>query len=128
MKEGQTIYLHEVNKLNPGYCEGYRSALSNFYLISNLKVRFSGKGYKLVKYAKRVALYLNTSHTQWLFLFKSMIFKIQKQKYLIINLHKKELSNVSRNLVSARPLNIYTKRGLRASRQDVFKKIGKRSA
>lgn len=128
LKRSRTIYLHEVNKVSSSYCQDYLNVLLNFYLISNLKIRFSGKGYKLVKYAERVALYLNTSHTQWLFLFKSMVFKIQKQKYLIVNLNKKELSNISQNLVNARPLSIYTKRGLRASRQDVFKKIGKRSA
>jgi hypothetical protein len=47
---------------------------------------------------------------------------------LLINLQQRELLQISKKLINIRPLNVYTKRGLRLSQQDIFKKIGKRSA
>lgn len=118
-----------VNRCVVGSYEmGNGTSLLTWYSISGQKVKFSGKGYKLVKHLTRVSLYLNTSHTQWLFLFKSFVVKIQKQKYLLVNADSNNLLNIVKLLVNSRPLNVYTKRGLRFSRQEVFKKIGKRSS
>lgn len=102
--------------------------LLDWYTTDTIKLKFSGKGYKMIKRSTVTTLYLNTSHTQWLFLFKSIMTKVQKQKYLLSSWEGGELYRISKLLISARPLNIYTKRGLRLGRQEVLKKIGKRSA
>jgi hypothetical protein len=81
-----------------------------------------------VKYTSQIMLQLNTSHLQWLFFFKSLAIKIQKQKYLVVNLEENRLNKLLKILIKSRPLNIYTRRGLRLSRQKVLKKIGKRSS
>jgi hypothetical protein len=126
------LRLNQTFIINRGVKNSYEkredTSLLIWYSISGLKVRFSGKGYKLVKRLTRISLYLNTSHTQWLFLFKSFIVRIQKQKYLLIGTNSTSLWKIVKLLVNSRPLNIYTKRGLRLSRQEVFKKIGKRSS
>jgi hypothetical protein len=39
-------------------------SLHHWYVVNSVKVKFSGKGYKLVKYTSQIMLQLNTSHLQ----------------------------------------------------------------
>ena len=91
------------------------------------KIKFSGKGYKFVKKDLCFKLLLNTSHEQWLVLFRTIPLKINKQKYLLLSLNTQEVNKTLKTLTNTRPINIYTRRGLRSSKQLVLKKVGKRS-
>jgi len=102
--------------------------LLNWYSFPTNKVKFSGKGYKIIKNKFCLNLSLNTSHNQWTFFFKTLPIKIQKQRFLFFNQNELELRKVLLPLVNARLVNIYTKRGLRLGRQQIMKKIGKRSS
>jgi len=102
--------------------------LLNWYSFPTNKVKFSGKGYKIIKNKFCLNLSLNTSHNQWTFFFKTLPIKIQKQRFLFFNQNEMELRKVLLPLVNARLVNIYTKRGLRLGRQQIMKKIGKRSS
>jgi len=104
------------------------SLLINWLTIFNFKVKFSGKGYKLIKQSNCFNLYLNTSHRQWGFFFKTISIKLHKQKYLFLNKNYSKLLYILTSFIKTRPVNIYTKRGLRCSKQRVFRKVGKRSA
>jgi hypothetical protein len=92
------------------------------------KIKFSGKGYKIIKNQFCLNLSLNTSHNQWAFFFKTLPIKIHKQRFLFFNKNTLELKHILTLLVNARLVNIYTKRGLRLGRQQIMKKVGKRSS
>ena len=105
--------------------------IEDFFLklntISNQKLKFSGKGYKIIKKGVVLNLHLNTSHNQWAFFLKTISIKIQKQKFLFLNRNKGELFKIISSILKVRFVNIFTKRGLRLSKQKIFKKVGKRS-
>jgi len=132
LKKIQNILILKIliSKPNNNYvcnqqCE---NLLINWVVTHNIKIKFSGKGYKIIKQSNCFNLSLNTSHPQWFFFFKTISIKIQKQKYLLVNKSIEDLSKVGLSLVKTRMINIYTKRGLRLSKQLVRKKVGKRSS
>lgn len=98
-----------------------------FNTTSNKKLKFSGKGYKIVKRWLNLRLHLNTSHNQWVFFFKTIVIKNQKQKFIFLNKNAEQLIKLVVNIVKIKFINIFTKRGLRLSKQKILKKIGKRS-
>ena len=102
--------------------------LIDWLIIFNFKVKFSGKGYKLIKQSNCLNLYLNTSHKQWVFFFETISIKLHKQKFLFLNKNFNKLLFILVDLIKTRPINIYTKRGLRSNKQRVLRKVGKRSA
>ena len=129
-KKGSTLIINMGGSSKGGLKNNFKNinkALINWFVPNNLKVKFSGKGYKLVKQSNCFNLYLNTSHTQWLFLFTMVSIRIQKQKYLFLSKNLIKLMKTILLLINVRHINIYTKRGLRLSKQKILKKIGKRS-
>lgn len=115
-----TKYLHNSNLFN--------KFLLKWYIYPTNKIKFSGKGYKIVKHGFCLNLSLNTSHEQWSFFFQTLPIKIQKQRFLFFNKNSSELGKILNALINLRLINIYTKRGLRLGRQQIVKKVGKRSS
>jgi ribosomal protein L6P/L9E len=133
IKTESTLILKINNsKLSSGFSYNSFNTISNLLInwltTFNFKIKFSGKGYKLIKQSNCFNLYLNTSHKQWFFFYKTLSIKLQKQKYLFLNKNYSKLLYVLTNFIKTRPSNIYTKRGLRCSKQRVLRKVGKRSA
>lgn len=56
-----------------------------------------------------------------------MCIKFSKQKYTFIYKNFTILNNILIKIYNIRPLNLFTKRGIRFTQQKVFKKIGKRT-
>lgn len=101
--------------------------ISKWGCMSSTKIKFSGKGYKLVKQDSCFSLFFNTSHTQWLLLFRTLSLKLTKQKYLFLGKNSAKLGGMINFFMKTRLVNIYTKRGLRCSKQKILKKVGKRN-
>ena len=78
----------------------------NFFLkfnsLPNKKLKFSGKGYKIIKKGVILNLYLNTSHNQWAFFFKTIVIKTQKQRFLFINKNIFYLNNIIKKILNIR--------------------------
>lgn len=106
----------------------FNNFLLKWYIYPTNKIKFSGKGYKIIKHAFCLNLSLNTSHEQWSFFFKTLPIKIQKQRFLFFNKNGYELNKILNSLINLRLINVYTKRGLRLGRQQIVKKVGKRSS
>lgn len=109
----------------------YTSLLSDYiYTWSNFflkKITFKGKGYKIVKKKKFLLLNFNHAHLTWLLLFNTICIKNTKQKFFLILKNYKKLNNFTKTILKIRPINIYTKRGLKEAKQKILKKIGKRT-
>jgi hypothetical protein len=89
------------------------------------KIKFSGKGYKIKKYKNNsIILMFNRSHITSLWWRGIFLKKLKKYKiYIKYNyLHTKIISD----LINIRSINIFTKKGLRQSRQILLKKKGKK--
>ena len=87
------------------------------------KIYFLGKGFKLKKINKNIYFNFNYSHIKLLINQDIIIKKIQKTKLILFskNLHK--LNNLCRYILDIKKINVYTKRGLRKSKQIIRKKI-----
>ncbi len=100
-----------------------------FYIISYAKIRYKGKGYKLyLKKENRIFFQFGLSHKWYVSDVYSHFFFLMKGKLLFLGLNKKVFYDFLFRLIRSRYLNIFTARGLRLSRQVVFKKVGKISA
>jgi len=93
------------------------------------KIKFNGKGFKIT--FKRKKKFLNFmfghSHMKVMFLKNTWIRRLTKYKYILKSKNIHKLKQTARTIAKVRSLNIYTKRGLRRTRQFVFKRRGKKS-
>lgn len=106
----------------------------NFYFTK--KINFSGKGYKIRKVhktlknsiQKSLMFYFNKSHLNIIYFFGLKIKKIKKTKLLILTTNSKNLNLIINLVLNIKHFNPFTSKGLRLSRQVVYKKIGKKSS
>lgn len=96
------------------------------YSVINLEnIKFKGKGYKLTRKKNVLNFLFNFSHMSYFIGKKTIIKKISKNKFLIINWNLKELSKLKSEVIFKRYINIYNYNGLRLKRQIVYKRKGK---
>ena len=93
------------------------------------KLKFTGKGYKIKKskLKKSFKFYFGRSHTQYLFSGGLRFKKLSKYRLFLVSNNKKRLNRIMTLSLRTRPLNRYTKRGLRCTRQFILKRPGKKS-
>lgn len=93
------------------------------------RVSYSGKGYRLyIKSKSKIYFQLGYSHKYYLFSYGVTIKPILKSKLLLLSSSLRELSVFSKMVYKLRPLNIFTLKGIRFTRQLVYKKVGKVSS
>ena len=118
------LYTHNGICINSNIQE-IKNFLNQMSLFLFTKIKFSGKGYKIKKSrTKSLGLLFNRAHITCMW-WKNLIIKKLK-KYKIYIKHTKNNTKIIKLLMSIRPVNIFTKKGLRVSRQVVFKKKGKK--
>lgn len=93
------------------------------------KFRFVGKGYKIRKIQKKKSLRLFFGYSHKVFFFGGgcRLQKLTKYKLFLITNNKKKLNKLTTILREVRAPNLFTKRGLRAQRQRITKRPGKKS-
>ena len=99
--------------------------IKQFCVCEFSKIKFAGKGYKIKKNTiNNVQLLFNRSHITNMWYKNITMLKLKKYKIYLnyINSNKHILNTI----ISIRPINIFTKKGLRYSRQIVLKKKGKK--
>lgn len=89
------------------------------------KIYFLGKGFKLKKFENNLFFNFNYSHTKFIINNKTLIKKIQKNKILIFSKDLSYLILFSNLIRKIRKISPYTKRGLRLSKQIIYKKRNK---
>lgn len=92
------------------------------------KIKFKGKGFRMrfLKKNKFVKFFFGRSHKTFIWFKKIMMKKINKYKFVLKGLNKNNVIWNSNLVTKIKPLNMYTLRGLRKTRQTIFKRKGKK--
>jgi len=89
------------------------------------KIIFSGRGFKIKKKKNYIFLFFNKSHVS-LYIYNNIIIKkLTRNKLLFFHKNQNIHTNDINKILNIRFVNIYTKRGLRLSRQIILKRKGK---
>lgn len=111
----------------------YRNKYNLYYLhtltIFWLKLAFRGKGYRMRKFKKISKITFNFGRSHWTRLKYNCtsyyIRKYRRQKMLCFARFYKDLHQIIKLINLVKPLNFYTKRGLRWKKQYVLRRFGK---
>ncbi len=99
--------------------------LKQFNLCNFSKIKFTGKGYKIKKNTKSsLVLLFNRAHTTVIWWRGLFLKKLKKYKMYLRYTNKNK--NIINTIINVRPINIFTKKGLRGTRQILLKKKGKK--
>ena len=93
------------------------------------KMRFSGKGYKVKKTKKKRSFkfYFGKSHISYVFSGGLIFKKLSKFRLFFISNNKKRINRIKKMVILVRPINRFTKRGLRFTKQFILKRPGKKT-
>jgi hypothetical protein len=90
------------------------------------KLKFKGKGYYIYKNSRNVITpQFGYSHRLYLYAFYVNVKFLTKTSLLLFGLSYAHINFFSRKIYSWRPVNIFTGRGVRFSKQIIYKKSGK---
>ncbi len=126
----KSINLLELTAKSPFYKARLLTKLLNSLLFSwesifFKKITFSGKGFKIKKKQKIIFFFFNKSHMSLLICNSAIVKKTNKQKLVFFYKNSSAYELMLAKLLKIRYANIYTKRGLRFSRQLILKRKGK---
>ena len=92
-------------------------------------MKFKGKGYYIYKNVRNtVALQFGYSHLYYLYSFFVTVKFLTKTSVLIFGINYKDLIRSGNNLYNIKKINIFTGKGIRFSRQIIYRKTGKISS
>lgn len=115
------------NNFNIKLLTNFIKTFENYFF---LKIKFKGKGFK-IKFNKKLKLikfYFGKSHITFFKLKTLKLKKITKYKFLLKNLNFNKLKKKASEMTYIKPVNVYTLRGIRLSRQFISKRKGKKSS
>jgi len=93
------------------------------------KLKFRGKGYYIYKNRRNtITPQFGYAHRIYVYSYFNIVRFLSKIKVFIFGLLKADVILASSEIRSKRPINIFTGRGVRFSRQVIYKKVGKVSS
>ena len=108
------------------YVRRFSTLLARFTTAYFTKLRFRGKGYYLYKNFRNVVTpQFGYSHRRYFYTYYASVLFLTKTKILVFGLSIRQVTLLSHQLKTIRPANIFTGRGMRFSRQVVYRKVGK---
>jgi len=120
LKKNWNLILNKINK--------------NLFLFENIffdKIKFKGKGFRVrfKKNSKILKFTFGHSHINYLFIndVKTKVKRLGKYKYIFKSKNKIKMNLFLKKVKNIKPINMYTKRGIRISRQIIYKRKGKKS-
>lgn len=126
-----SLKLLKINKTNNNYnFKEINKYFKTFEIFFFIKIKFKGKGFKIKfnKKFKLIKFYFGRSHIT-LFKFKKINFKkVTKYKFILKSMNLAKLKKKSSEITFIKPVNLYTLRGIRLSRQIISKRKGKKSS
>ena len=116
------LKFNDINKLANNEIKNFLFSWDNLYYN---KIRFSGKGFKFKKKETNLFLFFNRAHKCFFIGTNIILIRLSKNKIIILKNNITHVIYDSRIIRLIRSNNIFTKRGLRFSRQIILKKRGK---
>ena len=117
------------NNFLPLFINFFKIIFYSFSKLFFLKIKFKGKGYYIYKnFRNTIALQFGYSHLYYLYSFFITVKFLSKTSILIFGINFKDLYSISYKLYNIRPINIFTGKGIRFSRQIIYRKTGKISS
>jgi large subunit ribosomal protein L6 len=102
---------------------------ASFYKPFFKKIKFKGKGYYIYKNKRNtITPQFGYSHRLYLYSYFSSVKFLSKTSIFIFGLLKNDVLQIAQSVKSMRPINIFTGRGVRFSREVIYKKVGKVSS
>jgi ribosomal protein L6P/L9E len=107
----------------------FKSIFFSFSKIFFKKLKFKGKGFYIYKNTRNTtALQFGYSHLIYLYSFFINVKFLTKTTIFIFGINRFDLILSSNNLYNIKKINIFTGKGIRFSRQFVYRKTGKVSS
>ena len=130
-KNTSTINLSSIYKQN--YTLTYWTHLKYLFDAFNrpffLKIKFKGKGYYIFKNKRNtITPQFGYAHRIYKYTFSTSVKFRTKTSIILFGLIKRDVLQAGFLIKSMRPINIFTGRGVRFSRQIIYKKTGKVSS
>lgn len=111
------------------FLRSLEAALVSFTKPSFVKLKFKGKGYYIYKNNRNtIAPQFGYSHRVYIYSYFTSVKFLGKTKVMVFGFNKTDILSSSLLIKSKRPINIFTGRGVRFSRQVIYKKQGKVSS
>jgi len=93
------------------------------------KIKFKGKGYYIYKnFRNTITPQFGYSHRLYFYTYKNWVKFLSKTTILIFGLNKNHINYAALTIRRTRFINIFTLRGVRFSKQIIYKKLGKVSS
>lgn len=126
-----TVLLHTMY-INNYYRLFWSTLVNTFYALTRpvfKKIKFKGKGYYIYKNLRgTITPQFGYSHRLYVYSFFTSVKFLSKTTVFIFGLLKRDIDSVGLAVKNLRPINIFTGRGVRFSKQIVYKKVGKVSS
>ena len=126
-----TLKLHSLYPTNYYrlFYNTLRKTLKTFYVPIFLKIKFKGKGYYIYKNKRNtITPQFGYAHRLYLYSYFISVKFLSKTSILLFGFSIQDIKITSLGLKSMRPINVFTGRGVRFSKQIVYKKVGKVSS
>jgi hypothetical protein len=121
-----TAYINNNYRL---FLQQLDLVFSAFYRPYFRKIKFKGKGYYIYKNKRNtITPQFGYSHRLYLYSYFVSVRFLSKTSIFLFGLLKSDVITISLGIKSMRPINIFTGRGVRFSREIVYKKVGKVSS
>ena len=103
--------------------------LNNFLYLYFIKLNYSGKGYRLYS-RRKFYIYpkLNYSHKLYLYSFNTITLVTSRWSLMFFSKSYSSIRNFIISIINLRPINIFTKKGIRLRKQIIYSKVGKVSS
>jgi len=114
----------------------FRTYWGNLLLIFSVlnrpffkKIKFKGKGYYIYKNSRNtITPQFGYAHRIYIYSFFLNVKFLSKVSILVFGFSKNDIADTIHSIKSTRPINIFTGRGVRFSREIIYKKQGKVSS
>lgn len=120
------IFLNNFYSL---FLNFYKNIFFSFSKLFFIKIKFKGKGYYIYKNNRNtIALQFGYSHLYYLYSFFITVKFLTKTNILMFGINKNDIISSANSLYRVKPINIFTGKGIRFSRQIIYRKTGKISS
>lgn len=121
-----TLYINNAYRM---FINHLNLVFSSFYKPFFRKIKFKGKGYYIYKNRRNtITPQFGYSHRLYLYSYFTSVKFLSKTSIFVFGLLKNDVIKTSLGIKAMRPINIFTGRGVRFSREVIYKKVGKVSS